>query len=197
MSDYNKFYKENRYSKGMEPNNLTKEILKFKTRGTVLDLGCGEGQDAIFLTEQGFDVLGIDLSYQAIENLNKVAQDRKIIIDTKVMDITQYNFHKTFDIILSEASLHFLSVEERKEYINKIKLNTNENGLNVLGIFDEDTSKELHDGMKHWGISLFKRGELLGYYSDWEVLNENNYKVKMENGFERSISQIIARKKTT
>jgi len=194
MSDYNKFYKANKYNRGYEPNELVKDILKYKNQGKVLDLGCGEGQDIIFLAEKGFETIGIDLSNQAIDNLIKLANKRNVEVDARVMNITEYNFSEKFDVILSEASLHFLKEEEREDYIHKIKNSTNKNGINVLGVFDEGTSDELYEGMTHWGISLFRHNELFEYYSDWEILSKKSFEAAMDNGYKRGISQVIARK---
>ena len=43
-----------------------KEALRY-VRGSVLDIGCGAGRHCLYLQEQGFDVLGIDVSPLAIE----------------------------------------------------------------------------------------------------------------------------------
>lgn len=195
MSDYNQFYKENKYNRGLEANDLAREISEYISCGKVLYLGCGEGQDLMFLSNQGFEVFGIDISQPAVENLNALAKQRGVAINAEVNDIRSFEFDEKYDVILSEASLHFLEEEEREGYIEKMKSHTNENGLNVLGVFDEETSEELHDGMAYWGISLFGKDELFNYYSDWEVVVKRNFKVQLDNGLERSISQIIARNK--
>ena len=45
-------------------------------RGRAIDLGCGEGGDAIWLAEQGFDVLGIDISATATARAERAARER-------------------------------------------------------------------------------------------------------------------------
>ena len=42
--------------------------------GKVLDLGCGQGRNAIPLAILGFEVVGIDISRVGIEQINQVAQ---------------------------------------------------------------------------------------------------------------------------
>ncbi|WP_404430106.1 NAD(P)/FAD-dependent oxidoreductase [Microbacterium lacus] len=45
-------------------------------RGRAIDLGCGEGGDAIWLAEQGFEVLGIDISATATTRAERAARER-------------------------------------------------------------------------------------------------------------------------
>ncbi|MCB0845307.1 MAG: methyltransferase domain-containing protein, partial [Bacteroidetes bacterium] len=47
-------------------------------KGKVLDLGCGQGRDAIALARLGYSVTGIDNSKVGIEQMNQVAQTEKL-----------------------------------------------------------------------------------------------------------------------
>jgi SAM-dependent methyltransferase len=44
--------------------------------GRTLEVGCGTGTNALYLVEHGFDVLGVDVSPQAVEMARKKAQGR-------------------------------------------------------------------------------------------------------------------------
>ncbi|HET8957837.1 MAG TPA: class I SAM-dependent methyltransferase [Microcella sp.] len=46
--------------------------------GRALDAGCGEGADSLWLAEQGWHVLGLDLSGVAVEKANAVADERGV-----------------------------------------------------------------------------------------------------------------------
>jgi len=71
-----------------------KEAMKF-VRGRVLDIGCGAGRISLYLQEQGYDVLGIDISPKAIE----VCRLRGLK-NTRVLSITQVSSKMgTFDSI--------------------------------------------------------------------------------------------------
>ena len=60
-----------------------KEAIKY-VRGRVLDVGCGAGRHALYLQEQGFDVLGVDNSPLAIE----VCKARGLQ-STRILSVTQ------------------------------------------------------------------------------------------------------------
>lgn len=70
--------------------------------GRVLDLGTGEGRNALYLAEKGWTVTGVDLSDVAIEQGKKNAAARGLKIDAIVGDLDAYDFGKDqYDLILS------------------------------------------------------------------------------------------------
>ncbi len=192
MNKYDKLYQKSKFSRGLKPNTLTTIILKYTSEGSVLDLGCGEGQDAVFLAKRGFDVTAIDNSKTAIEHLKELAKENKVSIKTKLCDIEKYEFKQEFDVVLAEASLHFLTKEKRKEVISLIKNITKKDGLNIVGVFDTRTTKKETKELRKWGIKLFSEDELLKYYKDWKILLYKQFFDKRENQEKRGITQIIA-----
>ena len=71
----------------------------------VLDLGCGAGNDTLYLTERGFKVIACDYSEVA---LNHVKEQLKDVV-TIQLDISQPLPFKenTFDLIIADLSLHY------------------------------------------------------------------------------------------
>ena len=59
-----------------------RELIEFYSailkKGKLLDLGCGQGRDAIPLARMGFDVVGMDNSSVGITQLNAVAKKEKL-----------------------------------------------------------------------------------------------------------------------
>ncbi|MBU0893938.1 MAG: class I SAM-dependent methyltransferase [Nanoarchaeota archaeon] len=95
----------------------------------VLDVVCGEGFYAIYLTKQGFEVTGIDISENAInlakQNAEKAGVKIKFIA-TNVEDLNKIN--EKFNFILEWAILHHISHERRKKYVKEINKLLNKNG---------------------------------------------------------------------
>ncbi len=71
--------------------------------GTALDAGCGEGADAIWLTQNGWQVTAVDISKTVIDRARSVAHEKGIEIDWKYEDFTTWvppeNF---FDLVTSQ-----------------------------------------------------------------------------------------------
>ena len=74
-TDYDKVYQQQRHALG----NPTQVFVDFfdqyqKTNADVLDLGCGQGRDTLFIARQGHHVVGVDLSQTGIDQLLEDAQ---------------------------------------------------------------------------------------------------------------------------
>ena len=57
------------------------------TPGTALDLACGEGRNAVWLAEHGWDVTGVDFSEVAIRKARRLAAQRGVALDFVVSDL--------------------------------------------------------------------------------------------------------------
>lgn len=76
---------------GAEPNRfLAEELGGVEAYGRVLDLACGEGRNALWLAERGFEVTGVDFSGIAIERGRKLAIDRGVEVEWVCEDVTRY-----------------------------------------------------------------------------------------------------------
>jgi tellurite methyltransferase len=175
---------------GLNPHKFVSEALKLKKSGSVLDLGVGEGRNAIFLAKNGFDVTGIDVSETGIKRFLELSEGLKV--KGIVEDIKKFEFIQGYDIILSIATLHFLEREEIEKIIQKIKNHTNENGLNIISIFTEDNPSK---GFPY----LFKKNELRDFYKDWRILEYEEYLSPLERHGDshlhrHSVASILAQK---
>jgi tellurite methyltransferase len=161
------------------PSDIVTESLKYLKSGKVLDLGCGTGENAVFLSQKGFDVLAIDISENFISDLDKLCKIYNVKVESAVQDITQFDFNGKWDLILSDFVFHFLEKRDIDIVIKKMKDSTNPEGINSISVLTESNPNK---GFVH----MFAEGELKEYYSDWNVLF-----YKEEKGF----AEIVARKK--
>ena len=84
-------------------------------RGKLLDLGCGQGRDAIALARLGFQVTGIDSSSLGITQMNAIAKKEDLPLIGLVADIYTYPDFQQFDFILLDSIFHFGKKEKSKE----------------------------------------------------------------------------------
>ena len=73
------------------PSSFLKEIFQndhwLIPRGKAVDLATGQGRNAIFLAEQGFDVLGIDISPVALAEALRRAEEKSLSITWQQADL--------------------------------------------------------------------------------------------------------------
>jgi len=66
-----------------------------------LDLGCGEGADAIWLAEQGWDVTGVDVSATALTRAQTHAQERGVQVRWVETDLAAWQADAEYDLVTS------------------------------------------------------------------------------------------------
>ena len=95
-----------------------KEVLN-KCKTQVLDLGCGGGNDTLYLTERGFSVIACDYSEVALDKIKQNFKD----VETKLIDISQtLPFEsQSFDLIIADLSLHYFDEKTTKSVLQEIK----------------------------------------------------------------------------
>jgi SAM-dependent methyltransferase len=85
--------------------------------GSVLDAGCGTGENALLLAAQGHPVLGVDFAAAAIERAAAKAADRGLPVEFLVADALDLAaLGRTFDTVLDVGLFHTFSDAERPRY---------------------------------------------------------------------------------
>jgi len=87
--------------------------------GKALDLCCGLGTHALYLTKKGFQVVGIDISSKAVEYAKEKATKVNAKIQFQVQSFLNLeNFQdEEFDFILDIGCFHHVKVEDRDTFI--------------------------------------------------------------------------------
>jgi SAM-dependent methyltransferase len=87
---WNERYSAKEYVYGTQPNAFLRENVAAIREGPILSLCEGEGRNAVFLAERGFDVLGVDGSDVGLKKAQELAAARGVKIETLVCDLAQY-----------------------------------------------------------------------------------------------------------
>lgn len=169
---FDKLYKKSKELiwKGFVHEKQLKHILKHIKKGKILDLGAGEGGDAIFLAKKGFDVKAIDISETAINKIKKIAKKEKVSIKAEAADLETYKIKQNYDAIISFAAIHFLKKQQINKIIKDMKEHTNKGGINIIMVFRKGDPTE-----KEFDMHYFKDQELKEYYKDWQILEYKEY----------------------
>lgn len=86
---WNLRYSENGYAYGTEANDFLK-TQTFPKGGKILCLAEGEGRNAVYLAEQGYDVTSIDMAFEGIEKTHDLAQMKNVSVNTICADLAEY-----------------------------------------------------------------------------------------------------------
>lgn len=128
-----------------------------------LVVGCGLGDDAIYLNDIGFDVTAFDISPTAIEWAKKISGDRKI--DYHVADLFKPDplWLGAFDLVLEIYTIQPLPIEIRDDVIKAIAAFVKKNGELIIVTRGRDDNEEPTE--LPWPVSLkeLSRLDALGF----------------------------------
>ena len=98
---WNNRYTEQNLVWSAEPNAFLVAETKDLTPGRALDMGAGEGRNAIWLAEQGWDVTAVDFSDVAVSKGKEIARRRGVEVDWVVADLHSYvPPESAFDLVI-------------------------------------------------------------------------------------------------
>ena len=139
----------------------------------VLDIGCGEGKDAVFLARNGYHVTAFDLSLDGINKGKRLAEQYGTHVDFFQADLNDYRLSKNYDIIFSSGVFDYMKPELRIDIIEHLKEHTNEGGLKAIKVFVDKPFIEVSDKKKKSYRYSWKSGEIFTYYHDWKISSMN------------------------
>lgn len=89
--------------------------------GRALDLGCGTGDNALFLARHGFDVTGVDFAASAIAKARRKASDAGLTAQFVEDDLTALRrVRGPFDFLLDYGALDDLGLADRDRYVRSV-----------------------------------------------------------------------------
>jgi 2-polyprenyl-3-methyl-5-hydroxy-6-metoxy-1,4-benzoquinol methylase len=113
MVTYDKYYQKENYFGHSYPA-LIEFFKTHQLGGKILDLGCGQGRNALALARLGYSVVGVDLSKVGIEQMIIKAKKENLDVKGIVGDINKFMISNKYDIILLDSMLHFYKERQRK-----------------------------------------------------------------------------------
>lgn len=159
----------------IEPNGTVKEFEHLLNKQShILEAGCGEGQNVLYLAKQGYsNIDAFDLSEAGIAKLKKRCELNSVAINSFVQDLTAFRFTRKYDLVLSFATLCFVEKREWKRFISHAKENTNPGGIHIVHLFTDAVPASAD--IAPFAVGLAHDGELRELYQDWEILQFQSY----------------------
>lgn len=132
-----------------KPNGFLVEMVKGRKPGTALDVAMGQGRNAIWLAQQGWDVTGFDIADEAVRTANENAIKLGVKIKAQVKRMEDFEFGESrWDLIV-------LSYAGCGQLVDKVQHALKPGGILVEEAFHVDATKN-----HRIGGSICETGEL-------------------------------------
>jgi len=169
-TDYEKLYRGSRHVLGAP----TREFVRFfETAGDVrlrvLDIGCGQGRDALFIARLGHSVVGVDHAPSGIRDLLADAAAENLDIEGHAADIRFFEPAGLYDVLLIDRTLHMLGEPERFSTFARLLDYVAIGGFVLLA--DESSNmpefaRALETDRRDWNVFLRRSGYLFASHQE-------------------------------
>ena len=132
--------------------------------GSVLDVGCGTGENVLYLAELGFAAMGVDGAPTAISKARAKAKQRGVTAQFEVADALSLSMpNRQFDSVIDTGLFHVFSDEERDRFRDSLKRVVKPGGTYFLMCFSDQEPGD-------WGPRRVTQAEIRSVFSDgWRV----------------------------
>jgi SAM-dependent methyltransferase len=124
----------------------TLRLLSGQPAGRALDLGAGEGADAIRLALLGYQVDAVEVSEVAAGKISRFARDAGVRVGVTVCDVRKFIPEYRYDVIICNGVLHYL--DEKEHVVTGMQAATMPGGINVISLWSSYTAvPDCHDSI--------------------------------------------------
>ncbi|WP_158058073.1 methyltransferase domain-containing protein [Halorussus halophilus] len=200
-AELQELYDDEEYYWGTEPNDLAETAVNYLDTpedATAVDIGAGEGRDAVYLAEQGLAVFAIDPIPAGLKKTERLADERGVSesVETIRGDVNEIELPEQVELLYSIGTIQYLRPENRDAQFEQFKRETSSGGVHALFAFvDHPEIPTAPD----WGDNeyCYEQGELREYYENWDLLEEEELVFDDESGGEphqHAAEVVVARK---
>ena len=172
VSAYDEKYQTSEYYWGIIPNRMCYEIMQRRPPVKpyrVLDIGCGEGKDAVFLARNGYQVTAFDVSETGLQKARLLAQRNNVDVCFFKADIQNIALHTTYDIIFSSGVFHYIPLKKRADFVTMLQAHTSPSGLHAINVFVQKPfippAPDLEEAERR--VDPWYSGDLMRLYAQW------------------------------
>lgn len=158
---------------------------------SVLDMGCSNGRNALYLSQLGFDVTAVDNNPAAINMLQQIVNQEGIDnLKAQVYDINSAALDKEYGWIVCTVTLMFLDPDRVDAVIADMQEHTLPGGYNTVVCAMDTDEYPCPVGFPF----TLGTGQLREAYAGWELIKYNEDVGTMHNGAQLQFATMLARK---
>ena len=170
----------------VQPNAFLVQVAKTRKPGTALDVGMGQGRNAVYLAQQGWTVTGFDPAERAVEAARETATQLGVQLTAIVAA------DDTFDWGRERWDLVLLSYVGLRPMVPRVLESLRPGGLVVVEAFERDATKNASIGP---GV-VFDANELLTIFKELRILHYEDAEAdadfgKSQAGFGKERTRVV------
>lgn len=182
---------------GDAPNDfLARMAERFPPRGSALDIGAGEGRNALFLASRGLDVLAVDQSEVGMQKAQRLASERGLTLRTRAADLQEFDAEAESLDVVSSIFVH-LPAALRAAVHERVRTWLKPGGVFVLEAYAPDQIGRGTGGPSDPSLLASLEtivGELKGLEIEHRAALVRNVTEGRFHTGEASVVQVVARK---
>jgi len=175
------------FALGKEPNPFLKKNIRLLPKGRALDIATGEGRNAAFLAQKGFEVDAVDISQKGLRKARKLAREKGGKVNLSLVDLDHYQIEKDrYDLI---ADFYFLE----RRLVPKIRKGLKRGGRVIFETYILE-HRTLGTGGPRQAKYFLKPNELLRFFRGFRILfyREGIFR---QGGRKKAVASLIAEKR--
>lgn len=181
---WDKRYSVEHYVYGVEPVAFLKEQLGRLAKGKALCLAAGEGRNAVYLAQQGFEVVAVDISAKGLEKCRTLARKRGVEVQTLVADLREFDMGQAqYDLI---TDFYYYD----PTLFPKVMAALKPGGIFILQNFSIDQPATNRFGPRN-SAYLVRPNELLDYFSSYRIRYYEDTVVDLDEGMHGGSGAVI------
>ena len=182
---WNKRYSTSEYVYGEAPNLYLKEKLEKLPVGNILFVGEGEGRNAVYAAQLGWEVFAFDISEEGQKKAQQLARKNNVQIDYQVGELKEMNLKKEQFDVIALIFTHFPEEARRfthQELIRYLKWG----GIIIMEVFSKNQiihqANNPHAGGPKDVNLLYDREEIKSDFDNLRIIELNETEVYLKEG---------------
>jgi SAM-dependent methyltransferase len=169
---------------GKEPVEFLAQHITDLRVGKALVLAAGEGRNAVYLAQQGFDVIAVDASAKGLEKARALAAERDTMIETVVADLREHDLGVEQYDLITDFYYH------QPDLFPKVMRALKPGGFFVLQGFSIDQPDTNRFGPRNPDF-LVKPNELLRNFDGYRIRHYEDTVVELDEGMHRGPGAVV------